>query len=135
LIRWLALWSFRKARSDRILAAAEHVGGPQNSVCAVCLDWNSEVGECGKHIDAAVAGVDSGGVVIIVAEMMGGTTRNLAIAEMRGSDAEVIAELNLPVLLKLLTTRDSTDITAPPVAAEETGRTHIRCAVAPTSNG
>jgi PTS system mannose-specific IIA component len=117
------------------LAAAEHVVGPQNGVCAVGLDWNSEVGEWGKHIDDAVAGVDSGGGVIIGADIMSCTPCNLAIAEMRGPDVEVIAGFNLPMLLKLLTMRDSTDITTTPVTAEETGRTHIRCAVASTGNG
>ena len=67
-----------------ILAAVEHLVGPQNGVCAVCLDWNSEVGESGKHIDDTVAEVDSGGGVIVVADMMGGTPCNLAIAKMRG---------------------------------------------------
>lgn len=66
-------------RSDRIAAAAEHFVGPQNGVCAVGLDWNGEVGEWGKHVDDAVAEVVSGGGVIIVADMMGGTPCNLAI--------------------------------------------------------
>ena len=73
--------------------------------------------------------------MIIVADMMGGTPCNLAIAEMRGPGVEVIAGLNLPMLLKLLTTRDSTDITATAVAVEETVCTRIRCSVAPTGNG
>ena len=122
------------ALGREFLAAAEHVVGPQSGVCAVCLDWNSEVGECGKHIHDAVAEVDSGGGVIIVADMMGGTPCNLAIAEMRGPDVEVIAGLNLPMLLKLLTTRDNDNITAIAIAVEETGRTHIRRAVAPNGN-
>ena len=101
----------------------------------MCLDWISEVGECGKHIDDATAEVNSGGGVIIVADMMGGTPCNFAIAEMRVSDVEVIAGIDLSMLLKLLTTRDSTDIMVPAVAAEEAGRTHIRCAVASAGNG
>ena len=120
------------------MAAAEYVVGPQNGVCAVYLDWNGEVGEWGKHTDDAVAEADSGGGMIIVADMMGGTPCNIAIAEIWGPDVEVIAGFNLPMQLKLLTTRDSTDITATPVAAEETGRTYIRyirCAVAPTGKG
>ena len=50
------------ALGQEFLAAAEHVVGVQSGVCAVCLDWNSEVGECGKHIHQAVVDVDSGGV-------------------------------------------------------------------------
>ncbi len=122
------------ALGQEFLAAAEHVVGVQSEVCAVCLDWNSEVGECGKHIHQAVVDVDSGGGVIIVADMMGGTPCNLAIAEMSGPNIEVIAGLNLPMLLKLLTCRDNTDIKAIAAAVEETGRTHIRRASAPVTN-
>lgn len=60
------------ALGREFLAAAEHVVGPQTGVCAVCLDWNSEVRQCGKDIHQAVAKVDSGDGVIIVADMMGG---------------------------------------------------------------
>jgi len=116
------------------LSAAEHVVGPQSGVCAVCLDWNSEVGECGKHIHQAVVDVDSGDGVIIVADMMGGTPCNLAVAEMSGPEVEVIGGLNLPMLLKLLTSRDSSDIKATASAVEQTGRTHIRRAIAPAGH-
>ncbi|MDE0812356.1 MAG: hypothetical protein OSB69_24030 [Alphaproteobacteria bacterium] len=56
------------------MAAAEHVVGSKNGICAVCCDWNSEVGQCGKHINDAVAKVDSSGGVVIGADMMGGTS-------------------------------------------------------------
>lgn len=119
---------------QEFLSAAEHVVGPQKGVSAVCLDWNSEVGECGQRIHQAVVDVDSGDGVIIVADMMGGTPCNLAIAEMSGPEVEVIGGLNLPMLLKLLTTRDSSDIKATASAVEQTGRTHIRRAIAPAGH-
>jgi len=123
------------ALGGEFLAAAEHVVGPQQHVCAVCLDWNSEVSDCGNRIHQAVADVDDGDGVIIVADMIGGTPCNLAIAETRRPDIEVIAGLNLPMLLKLLTSRDSHDVNAVAAAVEETGRKHIRRASALPGDG
>jgi mannose PTS system EIIA component len=114
------------ALSREFVAAAEHVVGPQKNIAAVCLDWNSEVGECGNRIHEAVTQVDRGAGVIIVADMMGGTPCNLAVAEMRSSNVEVIAGLNLPMLLKLLTTREGGDVARVADAVEQTGRAHIR---------
>ncbi len=116
------------------LTAAEHVVGPQQRVSAVCLDWNSEISDCGDRIHQAVADVDGGDGVIIVADMMGGTPCNLAIAEMHGPDIEVIAGLNLAMLLKLLTSRDNRDVAAVAAAVEEAGRKHIRRASASPGN-
>ena len=58
--------------------------------------------------------------------MMGGTPCNLAVAEMRSPNVEVIAGLNLPMLLKLLTTREGGDVARVADAVEQTGRAHIR---------
>ena len=84
------------------------------------VDWSREVGERDKHMDDIVAKVDIVGGLIIGGDMMVGRPCNIAIAKASDPNIEVITA---PNLIKLLTMRDGTDMMAPPVAAEKTGRT------------
>lgn len=112
------------------LTAAEHVVGPQENVQPVCLGWNDGVVDCGDQIRAAIAKVDTGDGVVILADMLGGTPCNLATAALDGPNVAVIAGLNLPMLLKLLTSRSGGDLSAIATAVTETGRKHIQRATA-----
>lgn len=121
------------ALGREFLNAAEHVLGRQSNVRAVCLDWNEELGTCGERIRSAIKDVDTGSGVVILTDMLGGTPCNAATAELDGPNIAVIAGLNLPMLLKLLTSRNGSDLAAVAAAAEDTGRKHIRRASASAS--
>ena len=102
-------------------AALEHVVGPQGQIEAMLIGPDDDVEERRKDIIEAVKRVDSGDGVAILTDMFGGTPSNLAISVMSRPKAEVIAGLNLPMLIKLANVRDECPL-AEAVAALATGR-------------
>ncbi len=107
------------------LAAAEQIVGRQKNVAAVCLDWNDETSTCGDKIRQAVEETNDGDGVIVLTDMVGATPCNLATNAVAGPDVAVVTGINLPMLIKVLTSRDEGNLSATATAAEETGRKHI----------
>ena len=87
--------------AEEFLAAMEHVVGRQRAVEAVCIGAEDDMERRRQDILEAVGRVDDGEGVILLTDMFGGTPSNLAISIMDQTGAEVIAGLNLPMLIKL----------------------------------
>ena len=92
--------------ADEFKAALEHVMGPQKQIEAVTIGAEDDCDLCRSDIIDAVNRVDSGDGVIILTDMFGGTPSNLAISCMSRPKVEVIAGVNLPMLVKLASVRD-----------------------------
>ena len=86
---------------DRLITAAECIMGPQNHCRAVSVDVAQEVGLTLDTLKAAVQETDQGAGVLILTDMFGGTPSNLSISVMNTGKVEVIAGMNLPMLIKL----------------------------------
>ncbi len=109
-------------------AALEHVVGPQAQLATVAIGPD-ECGEpCRQTILKAVRDVDTGDGVVILTDMFGGTPSNLAISIMDDRHIEVIAGVNLPMLVKLATVRADREIQAAVDLAKEAGRKYISVA-------
>jgi len=91
---------------DALLAAVEHVVGPQAQAHAVAIYPADDLHACQAEIDRRVAEADTGQGVVLVTDMFGGTPSNLALGSMRGDRIEVICGANLPLLVKLAKCRD-----------------------------
>jgi PTS system mannose-specific IIA component len=114
--------------AEEFLAAAEHVVGPQEDACAVSIGADDDMEKRRADILAAAQAVDSGDGVIILTDMFGGTPSNLAISIMEKANAEVIAGVNLPMLIKLASIRTDQDLKGAVAAAHEAGRKYINVA-------
>jgi PTS system mannose-specific IIA component len=110
------------------VSAMEHVVGPQAKVEAVCIGPEDDMEERRKDILRAAAAVDQGKGVILLTDMFGGTPSNLAISVMEQTHAEVIAGLNLPMLIKLASVRSREPLAACVAHAQEAGRKYISVA-------
>ncbi len=110
------------------LAAAEHVVGPQRAARAICIAADEDMEERRQDILQAVSEVDAGAGVIVLTDMFGGTPCNLAISIMEQANVEVLAGVNLPMLIKLASVRDNGDMAAAVAAAQEAGRKYINVA-------
>jgi mannose PTS system EIIA component len=106
-------------------AALEHVVGPQKQIESIAIGPDDDIEQRRKDIVAAVAKVDSGNGVVVLTDMFGGTPSNLAISVMYDSHIEVIAGVNLPMLIKLASLRDSTNLEQAVIQAQEAGRKYI----------
>ncbi|WP_029042270.1 PTS sugar transporter subunit IIA [Cucumibacter marinus] len=109
-------------------AALEHVVGPQSQCETVSIGPDDDMEVRRNDILQAVGAVDSGQGVVILTDMFGGTPSNLAISVMDGRDVEVIAGVNLPMLIKLARVRGDTDIRTAVRDAQEAGRKYINVA-------
>ena len=92
--------------ADEFKAALEHVMGPQKQIEAITIGAEDDVDQCRSDIIEAVKRVDSGDGVAILTDMFGGTPSNLAISCMSRPKVEVLAGINLPMLVKLAKVRD-----------------------------
>jgi mannose PTS system EIIA component len=109
-------------------AALEHVVGPQTQIESVTIGPDDNIEQCRRDIIEAVKQVDSGNGVIILTDMFGGTPSNLAISVMSRPNVEVLAGINLPMLIKLAKVRGEASLAEAVAAAQESGRKYITIA-------
>ena len=110
------------------ITAMEHVVGPQQQVAGICIGPEDDMEARRDDIAAALAEVDDGGGVIILTDLFGGTPSNLAISLMKSERIEVIAGINLPMLIRLEGARKAMGVKAAVAAAREAGRKYISVA-------
>jgi mannose PTS system EIIA component len=114
--------------AEEFLVALEHVVGPQTQVATVCIGPRDDMEGRRKEIAAAIKQVDSGKGVIILSDLFGGTPSNLAISLLDAGRVEVIAGVNLPMLIRLDSARKHMDVKDAVAAAREAGRKYISVA-------
>jgi PTS system mannose-specific IIA component len=114
--------------ADEFVLAMEHVVGPQVGVAAVSIAADDDMEQRRRDIVEACRRVDTGRGVILLTDMFGGTPSNLAISVMRETGGEVIAGLNLPMLIKLAGLRSREPIDVCVQAAQDAGRKYISVA-------
>ena len=110
------------------IAALEHVVGPQRDVAAICIGADDDMEQRRQDILRAVREVDSGDGVVLLTDMLGGTPSNLAISVMDRPKIEVIAGINLPMLIKLASLRQTEGLANAVRGAQEAGRKYINVA-------
>ncbi|MEO0399356.1 MAG: PTS sugar transporter subunit IIA [Pseudomonadota bacterium] len=114
--------------AEELVAAAEHVVGPQDKIVAVSIGADDDMEKRRTDILTSAQNVDDGSGVIILTDMFGGTPSNLAISVMEKANAEVIAGVNLPLLIKLASVREEKNLADAVAAAHEAGRKYINVA-------
>ncbi len=114
--------------ASEFIAALEHVVGPQRNIAAVCIGPEDDMEQRRQEIIDAVARVDDGAGVVVLTDMFGGTPSNLAISIIDRAKIEVIAGVNLPMLIKLASVRNSEKLPDAVAAAREAGRKYINVA-------
>jgi mannose PTS system EIIA component len=114
--------------AEEFRAALEHVVGPQKQVETVTIGPEDDMDQRRRDIVEAVSRVDSGQGVVVLTDMFGGTPSNLAISVMNGGHTEVVAGINLPMLIKLASVRGECDLEKAVVQAQDAGRKYINVA-------
>ncbi|WP_209347096.1 PTS sugar transporter subunit IIA [Pontixanthobacter sp. CEM42] len=114
--------------ADEFVNAMEHVVGKQDAVATVCIGPHDDMEQRRADIASAVTEVDSGKGVVILTDLFGGTPSNLAISLLEAGKVEVIAGINLPMLIRLAGIRGKRDMDATVKAARDAGRNYITIA-------
>ncbi|WOK36931.1 PTS sugar transporter subunit IIA [Sphingomonas sp. C3-2] len=114
--------------AKEFVVAMEHVVGPQEAIASICIGPDDDMDLRRQDIAQAIADVDSGNGVILLTDLFGGTPSNLAISLMKTGHVEVIAGINLPMLIRLEGARRTMNVRDAVAAAREAGRKYISVA-------
>jgi PTS system mannose-specific IIA component len=114
--------------AEEFVEAVEHVLGRQKQMLAICIQADDDLTARGREIRAATEEVDSGDGVIVLTDMFGGTPSNLALSLLAKGQLEVLAGINLPMLIKLSEARENTDLDEACKLAVEAGRKYMAIA-------
>ena len=112
--------------AEEFISALEHIVGPQKRVESVCIGPQDNMENRRSDILAAVDRAEGGAGVIVLTDMFGGTPSNLAISILKEANVEVLAGVNLPLLVKLATVRKSADLEQAVTEAYVAGRKYIK---------
>ncbi len=110
------------------LLVLEHIVGPQERAVGICIGPDDDMEAKRAEILQQVRAVDAGKGTVLLTDMFGGTPSNLAISIMDHATVEVIAGVNLPMLVKLASVRDCLDLGEAVSEAQEAGRKYINVA-------
>lgn len=114
--------------ADEFVSATEHVVGAQEQLRAICIGPDDDMERRRQDIMDAVKEVDTGNGVVLLTDMFGGTPSNLAISLLEKGRIEVIAGINLPMLIKLASVRKGSELAEAVEAAKEAGLKYINVA-------
>jgi PTS system mannose-specific IIA component len=114
--------------AEELIAALEHVVGPQANITPVCIGPDDDMEERRARILECVYQAEEGNGVVLLTDMFGGTPSNLAISIMDKANVEVIAGANLPMLIKLASVRQTESLEEAAHSAQEAGRKYINIA-------
>ena len=114
--------------ADEFRAAIEHIVGAQEQLETICIGPDDDIEQRNKDIIAAIKKVDTGKGAILLTDMFGGTPSNLAISVMEQGRIEVIAGMNLPLLIKLVSVRGDHAMSDALIEAQDSGRKYIHVA-------
>ena len=116
------------ALATEFVTAMEHVVGKQRAIAAICIGPDDDMDARREDIARAIAEVDGGRGVIVLTDLFGGTPSNMAISLMQPGKIEVIAGINLPMLIRLEGARRTMGVRDAVAAAREAGRKYISVA-------
>ena len=116
--------------AEEFVAATEHVVGEQEDIRTICIGPDDDMEQRREYIIKAVEQVDSGSGVVVLTDMFGGTPSNLAISMLDRGNVEVVAGINLPMLIKMASVRKTKNLKEAVEDAQAAGRKYINIASA-----
>lgn len=115
--------------AQEFLNTLEHVmGGPQENILALSFSGDGSMEEDNQALMKALSDVDQGDGVVVLTDMFGGSPSNLAISHLKPGKIEVIAGVNLPLLIKLASMRQNSSLVDAVSGAQEAGKNYIHVA-------
>ncbi|MBX9697035.1 MAG: PTS sugar transporter subunit IIA [Alphaproteobacteria bacterium] len=114
--------------AQEFVATLEHILGPQENIKAIGIGPNDDIEEKRYQLIREINAVNTGKGVVIFTDMFGGTPSNLAISSMQEKTIEIVAGVNLPMLVKFASVRGSMSLVDAIVVAEDAGKNYINVA-------
>lgn len=116
------------ALAEEFRSAFEHVVGAQENLATICIGPDDDMEKRREDIVDAISAVDKGKGVALLTDMFGGTPSNLAISLLEKDKVEVVAGINLPMLIKLASIRENEPLSVAILQARDAARKYISVA-------
>jgi len=87
--------------ATELLAATERIVGPTDAIRAVSIDWDEPVEVARRLVQEAIDSLDCANGILIFTDMFGGTPTNVCLTFLETGRVEILAGVNLPMLVKL----------------------------------
>jgi PTS system mannose-specific IIA component len=116
--------------AEEFISVLEHVVGPQKQIAAVCMAPNDDMAAKRTEILQKIKEVDDGNGTLLLTDMFGGTPSNLALSVIQDKKIESLAGINLPMLIKLTSARQTETLQQLALSGQEAGRKYIHAATA-----
>lgn len=114
--------------ADEFRNALEHVVGPQRQLATISIGPDDDMEQRRNDIIASIADINDGDGVVLLTDMFGGTPSNLAISLLKKNQVEVVAGINLPLLIKFVSVREQMPLVEAITVAQEAARKYIAVA-------
>ena len=114
--------------AEELISALEHIVGTQQHIITICINPEDDMDKRRCEVLEKTLALDQGSGVILLTDMFGGTPSNLAISIMEEANVEVITGVNLPMLIKLASIRQSKSLSETIIDAQQAGRKYINVA-------
>lgn len=114
--------------ANEFISAMQHVVGKQEQIAPVCIGPEDDMEMRRAEILKKVEEVNDGSGVVVLTDMFGGTPSNLAISIMDRAPVEIIAGVNLPMLIKFASLRKEKNLKETVSGAQEAGKKYINVA-------
>lgn len=114
--------------ASEFISAMQHVVGPQDQIMGVCIGPEDDMEVRRNEILEKVNAVNSGDGVVLLTDMFGGTPSNLALSIMDRANVEILAGINLPMLIKIASLRKENDLKRTVEGAQDAGKKYINIA-------
>lgn len=111
--------------ANELLAATEAVVGKMDNLAAVSIDWNDDVEKANEEISRAIKKVSSGGGVLLLTDMFGGTPTNISAMFIADGEVEIVTGVNLPMVIKLAAQTEEISLAEMAKKVEEQGKHSI----------
>jgi PTS system mannose-specific IIA component len=114
--------------AEALLDSAERIIGKSKSISCFCVDWGGNLETVKQRLDAAIHDADQGDGVLLLTDMFGGTSTNIALDYQQPGKVEVITGVNLPMIVKALTLPKGTTVADAATKLRDQGRKAIHIA-------
>ena len=111
--------------ATELVHAAETIVGDQPNFTAVSIGWHEDGQDAREAIAAAIDRVRQAGGVVLATDMFGGTPSNLGITFLEQDKVEIVTGVNLPMLIKAASMKDTASLTEVARTLREHGKNAI----------
>lgn len=111
--------------AESLIDTSEKIIGESSAITPFCIDWDNDIDVVKARLGERIGQVDQGDGVILLTDIFGGTSTNIALSYQKANKVEVVTGVNLPMIIKTLTLPNTMSVKEAALQIREQGRKAI----------